>query len=72
VGRREGRCLALVNVGRRVGIRLKSDLVRRIRGVVMPVVLFSDKIAAQTEMVMTLLPLRRILVGLLAVAVARG
>ena len=62
----------LVNVGRRVGIRLKSDLVRRIRGVVMPVVLFSDKIAAQTEMVMTLLPLRRILVGLLAVAVARG
>jgi hypothetical protein len=62
----------LVNVGRRVGIRLKSDLVRRIRGVVMPVVLSSDKIAAQTEMVMTLLPLRRILVGLLAVAVARG
>ncbi len=62
----------LVNMGRRVGIRLKSDLVRRIRGVVMPVVLFSDKIAAQTEMVMTLLPLRRILVGLLAVAVARG
>jgi hypothetical protein len=62
----------LVNVGRRVGIRLRGDLVRRMRGVVMPVVLFSDKIATQTEMVMTLLPLRRILVGLLAVAVARG
>jgi hypothetical protein len=62
----------LVNVGRRVGIRLPGDLVRRMRGVVMPVVLFSDKIATQTEMVMTLLPLRRILVGLLAVAVARG
>jgi len=61
-----------VNVGRRVGIRLPGDLVRRMRGVVMPVVLFSDKIATQTEMVMTLLPLRRILVGLLAVAVARG
>jgi hypothetical protein len=72
VGRREGRCLVLVNVGRRVGIRLRGDLVRRMRGVVMPVVLFSDKIATQTEMVMTLLPLRRILVGLLAVAVARG
>jgi hypothetical protein len=62
----------LVNVGRRVGIRLPGDLVRRMRGVVMPVVLFSDKIATQTEMVMTPLPLRRILVGLLAVAVARG
>jgi hypothetical protein len=61
-----------VNVGRRVGIRLPGDLVRRMRGVVMPVVLFSDKIATQTEMVMTPLPLRRILVGLLAVAVARG
>jgi len=72
VGRREGRCLVLVNVGRRVGIRLRGDLVRRMRGVVMPVVLFSDKIATQTEMVMTPLPLRRILVGLLAVAVARG
>ena len=72
MGRREGRCLVLVNVGRRVGIRLRGDLVRRMRGVVMPVVLFSDKIATQTEMVMTLLPLRRILVGLLAVAVARG
>lgn len=72
MGRREGRCLVLVNVGRRVGIRLRGDLVRRMRGVVMPVVLFSDKIATQTEMVMTPLPLRRILVGLLAVAVARG
>jgi hypothetical protein len=72
VDRREVRCLVLVNVGRRVGILLRSDLVRRIRGVVMPVVLFSDKIAAQTEMVMTLLPLRRFLVGLLAVAVVRG
>ena len=72
MGRREGRCLVLVNVGRRVGIRLPGDLVRRMRGVVMPVVLFSDKIATQTEMVMTPLPLRRILVGLLAVAVARG
>ena len=72
MGRREGRCLVLVNVGRRVGIRLRGDLVRRMRGVVMPVVLFSDKIATQTEMVVTPLPLRRILVGLLAVAVARG
>jgi len=48
-----GRCHVLVKVGWRGGIGLRKVLVRRVRGVVMPVVFFSDKFAAQTEMVMT-------------------